>query len=200
VVYQATPSITSEPESKTVTENSDVLFQVTSDASDFNWQESTNNGASWSNLSETNTYSGTLSGSLLIKQVPADYNKFRYRCLLNPYGCTAVSASALLTVDSISGIPGQPSAGNLHLINSPNPFSGMTTLGYTVPDKGFVTIKIFSVTGQLMDTPVEGPHLSGTYGVEENFIHLPVGVYFCQYVFKNTTAVYETYRKMVRIN
>ncbi|MDP1622510.1 MAG: hypothetical protein Q8M08_09265 [Bacteroidales bacterium] len=200
-IYEATPTITLEPESKTITSQSNVVFQIVSpNASGFSWQENRNDGAVWSTLSETNTYSGTQTNSLIIRKVPVNYNQFKYRCILNPTNCPTLSANALLTVDSLTGITGQPIRAILNLTNSPNPFSLKTTISYTVPENGFVTIKMYSMTGQIMNIPVESPHLPGSYQLENNFVYLPAGIYFCQYVFKSTARVYETYRKLIKIN
>jgi hypothetical protein len=200
-VFEALPTISTEPENKTVLSQSNVVFQVASpNASGFTWQEYRNDGTSWLNLSETSTYTGTQTDMLTIRQVPVNYNKFKYRCILNPNSCLAVSASAVLSVDSLAGITGQLSKTMLQLNNNPNPFSGKTTLEYSVPELGFATIKIFSMTGQIMGIPVESPHVAGIYRLEGNFVYLPAGIYFCQYVFKGSASMYETYRKMIKIN
>ncbi len=200
-IFAAAPTISAEPENKTVPSHSNVVFEVSSpDASGFTWQESRNSGTSWYSLSENDIYSGTHTTSLTIIQVPANYNKFNYRCVLNPGSCPVVSTSALLSVDSVSGFNGSSSKSILQLNNTPNPFSATTTLGYTVPEAGFVTLKIFSMTGQIMGVPVASLHQTGSYRVEENFVYLPAGIYFCQFVFKGSTGVYETYRKMIKTN
>jgi len=199
-VYPAKPDITSEPENKTVSALSNVIFQVVSpNATAFSWQESRDNGVSWSGLFEMNPYTGTQTNSLSIHQVPASFDHFQYRCILNSASCPVVSTAATLSIDSHSGISGQPGASVLHLTNSPNPFSGKTTLEYSVPERGFVTIKLFSMTGQFIGTPVESLHDEGLFRIEDSFINLPVGIYFCRYAFKSPVNAYETYRKIVKI-
>jgi|GEM_PF-2846063 len=200
-IFEATPVISSEPENKTIISQSDAVFQVGSpNASGFSWQESRNDGILWSDLTETNTYTGTFSNTLIIKHVPVYYNNYRYRCILNPTNCIAVSAPAILSVDSLAGSTGQHIPGTINLTNKPNPFSGKTSIEYAVPEFGYVTIKIFSMTGQIMEIPVEGPHAAGLYRVEDTFVYLPAGIYFCQYLFKGTARVYETYRKMIKLS
>ncbi|MCX6304743.1 MAG: T9SS type A sorting domain-containing protein [Bacteroidetes bacterium] len=200
-IFEATPVISSEPENKTVPSQSNAVFQVVSpNASGYSWQETRNDGILWSNLSETTRYSGTQTNTLTLRQVPAGYDNFMYRCILSSNSCLSISASAKLSVDSLAGIAGQPSRPILHLTNSPNPFSGQTTIEYSVPGNGNATIKIFSMTGQIMGKPVDRVHVAGLYRVEDNLVYLPAGVYFCQYVFKGTAGVYESYRKMIKIN
>jgi hypothetical protein len=169
------------------------------DATAYTWQESRNGGITWASLTENTTYNGTQSNTLTINHVPVVFDQYNYRCILNPIDCPVISASAVLSVDSITGIALHGSPLQFFLKNTPNPFSATTTLEYTVPENGFVTIKIFSMTGELMDTPVESLHKSGSYRVEENFIYLPAGIYFCQFVFKGPASIYETYRKLVKI-
>ncbi|MFZ4520743.1 MAG: T9SS type A sorting domain-containing protein [Bacteroidales bacterium] len=200
-IFESTPVIAAEPENKTVFSQSNAIFEVSSpNATAFFWQESRNNGTLWSDLSETNTYTGTHSNTLTIKQIPVNYNKFMYRCLINANSCVAVTSSATLSVDSIAGISGQPSHASLRLSVSPNPSSGNTMIEYSVPEHGKVTIKIFSMSGKLLATPVESPHVAGLYRINDNFVYLPAGVYYCQYVFNGSASVYETYRKIIKIN
>lgn len=200
-VFPAKPAFSSEPENKTAVPQSNVVFQVASpNATAFKWQESRDNGSSWSDIFDLNPYSGSRTNTLTIRQVTESYDRFMYRCILDPDLCFNISKTATLSVDSHSGIPGQRSKDILYFNTSPNPFSGKTTLEYTVPGNGFVTIQLFSMTGQLMDIPVESQHTAGSYRTEKNFVSLPAGIYFCHYVFKGTAGVYETYRKMIRIN
>jgi hypothetical protein len=201
LVFASIPTILFEPENKTIVSQSNAVFQVISpNALEFTWQESRSNGMLWSTLSETGTYSGTQTNTLTIKHVPANYNQFLYRCILSRYSCPAVSGVATLSVDSLTGIAGQLIHGILHLSNSPNPFSGKTTLQYTVPEYGLVSIKIYSMTGKIMGVPVDKPHKPGTYTLEDNFVYLPAGIYFCQYLLKSLNMAYETNFKMIKIN
>jgi len=199
-VFLTKPSISSEPENKEIKSQSNAVFQVSSpDATTYIWQESRNSGVLWTNLTENATYNGTQSNTLTIHHVPSVFDQYNYRCILNPVICPVISATAVLSVDSITGITTYGSPLPFFLKNTPNPFSGTTILEYTVPENGFVTIKIFSMTGELMDTPVKSLHKAGYYRAEENFIYLPAGIYFCQFVFRGPARIYETYRKLVKI-
>ena len=200
-VFGALPTIISEPENKTVFPQANAAFQVSSpNALEYVWQESRNSGIYWTNLSESSIYNGTQTNTLVVNQVPLNYNQFRYRCMLNPTSCVVVSAAAILSVDSLAGLAGQPSKSFLHLTISPNPFSEKTIIEYSVPEYGYVTIKIFSMTGQTMEIPVSNLQIAGHYKVEDSFIQLPAGIYFCQYVFNGQTSVYETNRKIIKFN
>ena len=200
-IFPSEPTFTVEPENKTIPSQSNAVFLVTSsNASTYTWQESRTNGTLWSDLTETNTYNGTQTDTLTIRHVPANFNHFIYRCILNKTGCPAISSGAVLSVDSLSGIYGLSSQIIPDLKNTPNPFTGKTTLEYTVPEPGFVTLKIFSITGEVVEVLVERPQQAGVYRIDENFVYLTAGVYICQYVFKGPANVYETHRKMIKIN
>jgi hypothetical protein len=69
--------------------------------------------------------------------------------------------------------------------NYPNPFNPETWISYQLPQAGPVTIKIYNISGQLVDTLVDGEHAPGTYRVHwdgRNFHGIPAasGIYFCQ--------------------
>jgi hypothetical protein len=69
--------------------------------------------------------------------------------------------------------------------NYPNPFNPDTWISYHLPQAGPVTIKIYNINGQLIDTLVDEEHTSGAYRVSWNGLALSgspaaSGVYFCQ--------------------
>lgn len=200
-VYPADPVIISEPENRTVLSQSNVNFQVSSpNASSYAWQESRTNGTLWSNLQESFPYSGSQTNTLTIQHVSVNFDQFRYRCILNPNNCDLISAAAILSVDSTTGFSENLSEETRYLTSSPNPFTDKTTLEYVVPENGWVTIKIFSITGQVMGVPVESKHTAGFYKMQDNFVYLPVGIYCIRYVFKGTSKIYEINQKVIKIN
>jgi photosystem II stability/assembly factor-like uncharacterized protein len=69
--------------------------------------------------------------------------------------------------------------------NSPNPFNPGTTIRYVVPKPSEVTLRVYSASGHLVRTLVEGVQLSGLHEVRWNGTNnagSPVasGVYFCR--------------------
>lgn len=52
--------------------------------------------------------------------------------------------------------------------NYPNPFNPTTKIKYTVPDAGFVTIKVYNILGQLVNTLVNTEMNSGVYEIVWN--------------------------------
>jgi len=54
------------------------------------------------------------------------------------------------------GIPVAGTSGNLRLANYPNPFTGTTTLAYTLPVEGEVTLEVRNMLGSVVQTLVSG--------------------------------------------
>jgi hypothetical protein len=64
------------------------------------------------------------------------------------------------------------------LQNYPNPFNPTTTIKYNVPQESYVTIKIYDVLGNEVQTLVSSRQTSGTYEVNFNANRLASGIYF----------------------
>lgn len=62
--------------------------------------------------------------------------------------------------------------------NFPNPFNPSTTISYTIPKSGRVTLKVYSVLGSEVATLHDGYQSAGTHSVEFNVAALPSGTYF----------------------
>ena len=67
--------------------------------------------------------------------------------------------------------------------NYPNPFNPTTQIKFSLPDDGFITLKIYNVTGQLVKTLVNENMTQGNHTIEWNAtndfgITLPTGIYF----------------------
>ena len=61
--------------------------------------------------------------------------------------------------------------------NYPNPFNSSTTIRFSLPKSGFVTLKIYSLLGQEIDTLVSEQKSSGEHEVEWNAEGLSSGIY-----------------------
>jgi len=62
--------------------------------------------------------------------------------------------------------------------NYPNPFNPSTTINFSIPKSGFVTLKVYDVNGKEVKSLVNNNMTAGKYEVNANFASLNSGVYF----------------------
>ena len=62
--------------------------------------------------------------------------------------------------------------------NYPNPFNPSTTINYTIPNSGLVTLKVFDIIGKEVASLVNGMVTAGSHSVNFNASKLSSGVYF----------------------
>ncbi|MFC1551304.1 CotH kinase family protein [Candidatus Latescibacterota bacterium] len=62
--------------------------------------------------------------------------------------------------------------------NYPNPFNPVTTIPFSVPESGRVTLKIYSITGQRVVNVIDGVLPAGSHQAVFKAEHLPSGMYF----------------------
>lgn len=77
--------------------------------------------------------------------------------------------------------------------NYPNPFNPVTTIQYSIPEAGFVEIKIFNILGQEVATLVNIEQSSGSYKVIFDANKLSSGIYLYQIRVNN----YQLTKKMI---
>jgi hypothetical protein len=63
--------------------------------------------------------------------------------------------------------------------NYPNPFNPTTTIVFQIPQKSYVTLEIYNLVGQRVETLLNSELNSGHYSVSWNAINQASGVYFC---------------------
>jgi aryl-phospho-beta-D-glucosidase BglC (GH1 family) len=73
--------------------------------------------------------------------------------------------------------------------NYPNPFNPSTVIKYSVPEKSFVSLKIFNILGMEISTLVNETKNAGNYSVSFNAANLPAGIYFYSITAGKNTAV-----------
>ena len=66
--------------------------------------------------------------------------------------------------------------------NFPDPFSGTTTIGYTLENASPVRLEVYDVLGRLVETLVSGDQAAGTYTLSFDGSRLSSGVYFLRLV------------------
>lgn len=102
------PVITTQPTNQTVCAGSNATFSIASaTASSFQWQVSTDGGATWNNVGGATTATLTLTG------VTAGMNGNLYRCVATAICGSTNSNSATLTVNTAASITAQPSGATI---------------------------------------------------------------------------------------
>ncbi len=81
---------------------------------------------------------------------------------------------------SVPPITGNIAEGYSLSQNYPNPFNPATNIRFNIPVDGQVTLKVYSVTGQLVETIVNEHKTAGEYTVTFDASHLSSGVYIYQ--------------------
>ena len=113
LTVQTPPSIYSQPLSETVVLGSGTSFTVSAGASPaptFQWQESTNGGATWSNLSDGNGFSGTAAGELSISATTAAMSGAEFQVVISNVVGSVTSAPATLTLETPPRVTQPPSS------------------------------------------------------------------------------------------
>jgi hypothetical protein len=77
--------------------------------------------------------------------------------------------------------------------NYPNPFNPSTTIKYSIPRSSRVTIRVFDVLGNEIQTLVNEEKSAGTYELDWNAANLTSGVYYYQMIAGNHIST----RKMI---
>ena len=86
--------------------------------------------------------------------------------------------------------------------NYPNPFNPETKISFDIPETGLVQIKVFSITGQEINSLVDDTKPAGSYSVlwdgkDKNNLKLSSGVYFYQLIFANNNHQGTIVKKMI---
>lgn len=104
-------TITSNPASQTICEGTNTSFTVAASGSSltYQWQVSTDGGATFTNLTNGGVYSGATTATLSITGAIPSLNNNRYRCIVSNGSCTpGTSTAATLTVNTFPIITTQP--------------------------------------------------------------------------------------------
>ena len=79
----------------------------------YQWQESTNGGTTYNNITNAGIYSGATTATLTITGTTAAMNGYLYRCVTASAPCTLNSSAAALTVQTAPSITTQPAVTTL---------------------------------------------------------------------------------------
>ena len=70
--------------------------------------------------------------------------------------------------------------GYMLLENYPNPFNAATSIRYTLPHKSEISLSIYNLLGQRVETLFNGIQNPGEHAITWDASHLPSGIYFAQ--------------------
>ena len=77
--------------------------------------------------------------------------------------------------------------------NYPNPFNPATKIEYSIPEDGFVTLKVYNAEGKEVKRLVNENKAAGSYEVRFDALKLPSGIYF----YRLETGSYTSVKKMI---
>ncbi len=98
-----------------------------------------------------------------------------------------------ITVGVQNGVDLQlPSKYNLAQ-NYPNPFNPSTKIKYSLPNNGFVTLKVYDILGEEVATLVEQKQIAGNYEINFDASNFTSGIYF----YRIRTSNFSQVRKMI---
>ncbi len=194
---QGIPVINGQPADFRVVELSNAIFNTESiNATNYHWQESSDNATTWHTLTDGIRYSGALSAILTVNLVPVSFNNYKYRCSVFRENCQLYSDIATLSVDSVNAIPIIRS-NDLVIQVTPNPFCNDIKISYFVPEPGEVIIDLYSNLGK-KSSLIKGAHAKDQYTIDLNFVYLPIGVYYVRYKVATKKNILESFVKIVK--
>jgi hypothetical protein len=79
--------------------------------------------------------------------------------------------------------------------NFPNPFNPSTQIGFNLLNDGFVSLKVYDITGKLVSIPVSEYMNAGFHEISFNASQLSTGTYF----YKLVSGNYSDVKKMILI-
>ena len=128
--------------------------------------------------SSTATLPGVFKGMFLAKGIYSGKNNNWYMSTLCNY-CTPIP-----TKDIAIEAPGKIAESSAVLMNYPNPFSGKTTVSFTLPEDSHVTLDVFDISGKLVQRLYNNEaSMNQEYSVEFDGSALSKGLY----IYKMTT-------------
>lgn len=110
----------------------------------------------------------------------------------------AESITTFVSSGEITSVPDNASSGPASFVlsqNYPNPFNPRTRINFTIPEKSFVSLKVYNTLGEEMDELAGKEYPAGEHSVTFDATYLADGVYF----YTLETGDYINTRKMIVI-
>ncbi len=138
------------------------------------------------NTSNQNSFNWTIPSGL----VTADDYQIRISCSALPslyaFSDSTFTISGGETVTNLNNQAGIPLENSLAQ-NYPNPFNPSTVISYGIAEGGYVTLKVYDITGREVASIVNENKPAGKYSIPFNGSSLASGVYF--YILRNGSFV-----------
>jgi len=163
-----------------------------------NWQAPTQFTPNGYKVYRNNVYiSGSLVTGLTFTDTVTQNGEYTYKVAAHYASLGGDSAfsnevTAVITNLSIEDDTSEPLSTKL-LANYPNPFNPSTNISFTLQKDDNVTIEIYNIKGQVIQTLVQGVLPKGRHNIDFNADDVTSGVYF--YTMK--TSEYKAIRKML---
>jgi len=90
--------------------------------------------------------------------------------------------------NGIAGVNNEANFENFHLSNYPNPFSSKTTISYSLNDAGIVSLKIFDLLGQELQSLESGYKEPGNHSLIFDRNLISDGMYIIRFEVNRKTA------------
>lgn len=179
-----------------------VLASASFSTSSYNWQ--------WFEQTVSGPDPATVAGDTLILRIAFNgwahvyASDFIENDPFSPQYYAYIDIGSIVNgVEQIADDPAIPKTFGLEQ-NFPNPFNPETTIKYQLPKTSEITIKIFNIAGQLVETLVEQQQPAGYYsinwnGKDERGQDVASGLYFYQFRAKGSKENFIQMRKMLLV-
>ncbi|MFC2101819.1 amidohydrolase family protein [Bacteroidota bacterium] len=105
------------------------------------------------------------------------------------------------TISNINYIQNNPTEHDFLCQNYPNPFNETTEIIYTIPNAGFIELKVINIYGEEVAKLVSENKEAGRYSITYDAGNLTSGVYYCslQFLTSGRVGIYREVKKMIFI-
>jgi hypothetical protein len=143
----AIPQIITQPQNDTILENEVAVFTVeVTGANEYLWQISTDDGNSWTGLTDTPPYYNTHTAVLTISPAVYSMNEDQFACHLGNEYCAVYSSAAVMVVDTLTYIGDRDVEGSIQVY--PLPFHDKIHVSLPV-DNSNSLICVYDIRGTL---------------------------------------------------
>lgn len=109
---------------------------------------------------------------------PTDPATYTSPCFGKEYANT-ITQFAKVEFDSVrAGISSEPPLSKFRLTTHPNPLTGFASITFELPERTWISLKVYDITGRLRKTLISEERGAGVYALRWDATSLPPGIYF----------------------